>query len=147
MTDDPIRQSIVDEEHIKLLSLGYMVSGGFSALFSLFGLFYVFMGAMMSTVFSRMPQTEDKANQMPPQFIGWIFGAIGLAFLIFSVSFAILKFLAGSRLKQRRSRIFCMVVAGFTCLEFPYGTFLGVMTFIVLDRQSVIRLFSSPIPQ
>lgn len=147
MTDDFTRQSIIDEEHLKLLSLGYMVSGGFSALFSLFGLFYVFIGIAMTSFISRIAQSQNKPDQMPPQFVGWFFGAIGLAFLIFSVSFAILKFLAGSRLKQRSSRIFCMIVAGFTCLEFPYGTFLGVMTFIVLGRESVIRLFSPPAPQ
>jgi hypothetical protein len=147
MADDPIRQSIVDEEHLKLLFLGYMVSAGFSALFSVFGLFYVFMGGLMSAVFSRMPQPQDKADQMPPQYIGWIFGAIGLGIFILLATFGILKFLAGSRLKQRRSRVFCMIVAGFTCLEFPYGTFLGIMTFIVLGRESVIRLFDPPAPQ
>src|ERR1700686_1061868 len=111
MTDDFTRQSIVEEEHLKLLSLGYMVSGGFSALFFLFGLFYVFIGVAMTSFISRIAQSQNKPDQMPPQFVGWFFGAIGLAFLIFSVSFAILKFLAGSRLKQRRSRIFCMIVA------------------------------------
>ena len=147
MNGDPIHQSIVDEEHLKLPSLGYMVSGGFNALFSIFGLFYIFMGTMVSTFISRIPQSQDKANQMPPEFVEWFFGAIGLIFFVFAVTFGLLKFLAASRLKQRRSRVFCMVVAAFTCLEFPYGTFLGVMTFIVLGRDSVIRLFSPPAPQ
>jgi hypothetical protein len=147
MNGDPIRQSIVDEEHLKLLSLGYMVSGGFSAFFSLFGLFYAFMGGMMSAVMSNVPEPAGKAGQMAPQFVGWIFSAIGLALFAICVTFAILKFLAASRLKERRSRTFCMVVAAFTCLEFPYGTFLGVVTFIVLGRESVIRLFSPSGPQ
>jgi hypothetical protein len=38
------RQSIIDEEHLKLLSLGYMISAATSAFFSLFGLMYVAMG-------------------------------------------------------------------------------------------------------
>jgi hypothetical protein len=147
MNSDPIRQTIVDEEHLKLLSLGYMVSGGFNAFFSLFGLFYAFMGGMMSAVLSHIPEPAGKADQTPPQFVGWIFGAVGLTIFAFCVTFGILKFLAASRLKQRRSRVFCMVVAAFTCLEFPYGTFLGVVTFIVLGRESVIRLFSPPAPQ
>jgi len=41
MSDETLRQSIVDEEHLKLLSLGYIVSGGLAALFSLFGLLYL----------------------------------------------------------------------------------------------------------
>jgi hypothetical protein len=43
-----------------------------------------------------------------------------------------------------------MVVAGLSCLEFPYGTALGVFTFIALSRASVVRLFetnAAPQPQ
>ena len=34
-----------------------------------------------------------------------------------------------------------MVVAGFGCLEVPYGTALGVCTFLVLNRRSVEKVF------
>jgi len=52
------RQSIIDEEHLKMLSLGYVVSAAVSAFFSLFGLLYVFLGIMMRTVLSHLPQTS-----------------------------------------------------------------------------------------
>lgn len=42
---------------------------------------------------------------------------------------------------ERRSLTFCQVVAGLSCLELPYGTLLGVLTFVVAGRPSVGRLF------
>jgi hypothetical protein len=136
-------QSIVDAEHLKLLSIGYMISAGFNALFLLFGLFYVFMGVMVSEMIRLAPEVNTKPNQPPPALIGWIFAGIGMVFVTFALTFAILKFCAASKLKHRTSRIFCMVVAGLTCLEFPYGTALGAMTFMVLNRDSIVRLFET----
>ena len=141
MTDTVSRQSVIDEEHLALLSIGYMISGGFNALFSLFGLFYVLIGILVAT-FPAASNSTPKPGQMPAAF-GLIFAGIGLFFMAVLVTFAILKFRAASCLKQRKSRTFCMVVAGFTCLEFPYGTALGVWTFMTLGRESVVRLFDS----
>ena len=142
MSDEIVRQAIIDDEHLKLLSLGYMVSGGFAALFSLFGLFYAFIGIIMSLTFSHIPDTAPKAGGPPPAFIGWIFGGIGLVIFLAMITMAAAKFWVGLSIRRRKSRTFCMVVAGIGCLEFPYGTLLGVLTFIVLGRDSVARLFT-----
>ena len=143
MSEDDTRQSIIDEEHLKLLSLGYMVSAGITAFFSLFGLMYVFMGIMMSSFFSHMSETAANAGEQPPAFIGLVFACIGLAIFLCMIAMAVAKFLVARYIKRRKSRIFCMVVAGISCLEIPYGTFLGILTFVVLERASVARLFSS----
>jgi hypothetical protein len=143
MPDETDRQAIIDEEHLRLLSWGYMVSGGFAALFSFFGLFYMFIGAMMSLAVSKIAEGAAKPSEFPPAFVGLIFGGIGLGIFLFMVTIAILKFLTGRNLRHRKSKIFCMVIAGFSCLEFPYGTFLGVCTFMVLGRESVERLFNA----
>ena len=143
MSEEDIRQSIIDEEHLKLLSLGYMVSAGITAFFSLFGLMYVFMGIMMSSFFSHMSETAASAGEQPPVFIGLVFACVGLAIFLCMIAMAVAKFLVARYIKRRRSRIFCMVVAGISCLEIPYGTFLGVLTFVVLERASVARLFGS----
>jgi hypothetical protein len=37
----------------------------------------------------------------------------------------------------------CMITAGLSCLEMPYGTALGVMTFVVLSRPSVRQEFDA----
>jgi len=36
-----------------------------------------------------------------------------------------------------------MVMAGISCLEVPYGTVLGALSFVVLGRESVVQLFNS----
>jgi hypothetical protein len=138
------RQAVIDEEHLKLLSLGYMISAGFNALFACFGLFYALIGAVLGSSFAHVSRTGADANQLPPAFIGWIFAGIGMVLIAVSLTFAILKFCTASSLKRRTSRVFCMVVAGITCLEFPYGTGLGVLTFMALGRESVVRLFAHP---
>ena len=136
------RQSIIDEEHLKILSLGYVVSAGVSAFYSLFGLLYVFMGIMMSTTFSHLPQTpSNPAEAPPPVFVGWIFSFIGLAFFLTAIAVTAARFRAAWCIKHRKSRVFCMVIAGIGCLEFPYGTVLGIFSFLVLGRDSVVQLF------
>ncbi len=145
MSDEMVRQAIIDEEHLKLLSLGYIISAGTCAFFSLIGLMYMVMGILMNAIVSH--QTEEASKgQAPPTFVGWLFGAIGLGIFLFLVGMAAAKFRTAMCLKHRESRTFCMVVAGISCLEFPYGTVLGVLTFIALGRNSVAQLFKPPLP-
>ena len=145
MPDEIDRQTILDDEHLKLLSLGYIVSGGFTALFSLFALLYVFMGAVMTLALSSVPANPARANELPPAFVGYLLGGIGLGLFIAMIVVATLKFLTARNIRRRKSRIFCMAIAGLSCLEFPYGTFLGVLTFIVLLRDSVVRCFEAKV--
>lgn len=140
MADNEIRQQIKDEEHLKLLSLGYMVSAGMTAFFSLFGLMYVFMGTIFTSFLSYFPQAKNNPEP-PPDFIGWIFTGFGLAIFVFGVTIALLKWRASRCLKERHSITFCQVIAGLTCLSVPYGTLLGVLTFVVLARPSIVALF------
>jgi hypothetical protein len=143
MPEDSLRQSIIDDEHLKLLSLGCMISAGTSALFSLFGLFYAIMGIGMGFVFSHTQNVPSKADQPPPAFVGWLLAGIGTAIVLFMVALGASRWRASRCLKRHSSRTFCMVVAAITCLEFPYGTALGVLTFLVLGRESVVRVFNS----
>jgi hypothetical protein len=143
MSEEIIRQSVIDEEHLKLLSLGYMISAATAAFFSLFGLMYMVMGIIISAIISQKPGVARPTGQQPPAFIGWIFAAIGLGVFLIMILLAALKLRASSCIKNRKSRTFCMVMAGISCLEVPYGTVLGALSFIVLGRDSVVRLFNS----
>ena len=139
MSDETLRQAIIDVEHLKILSLGYLVSAGMAALFSLFGLLYAFMGVIIG---AATTEAARKANQSPPPvFVGWVFGIIGLVIFVLLIGMAILKLWTAQCIKRRRSRVFCMVVAAISCLEIPYGTLLGVFTFLVLGLNSVQCMF------
>lgn len=143
MSDELSRQSIVDNEHLKVLSVCYMISAGVSAFFSLFGLFYMAMGALMATAISQVPNNGTNGNQPPPALVGWLFGGIGFAMFVLMIVIGLLKLRAAFCIKQRRSRTFCMVVAALCCLGIPYGTLLGVFTFIILGRSSVMSQFGN----
>src|SRR5690349_16609808 len=123
-----------------------MVSAGVNAFMSLFGLMYLCMGIFMGEAFSHIPPGPGNAQGPPPQMFLWIFGGIGAMFFVGFLTFAGLKVRAGLCLKRRKSRTFCMVVAALSCLEIPYGTLVGVFTFIILGRPSVIRLFGETPP-
>jgi hypothetical protein len=144
MPEEFNRQSVVDEEHLKLLSICYMISAAISAVFSLFGLMYGAIGAFITEAIKRAPELAANAeNAPPPALIGWIFGGIGVALFLIWITMAGLKLGVAFSLKKRKARTFCMVVAAFECLGVPYGTLLGIFTFIVLGRDSVTRLFDA----
>jgi hypothetical protein len=136
--DEPTRQSILDEEHLRLLRIGYFIQGGITVFFSMFGVLYVFMGMLVSSM--PIPNTDGAGP--PPRFVGVIFALFGSVFLVAGAIFAVLQFLAAQGLGRRRSRTLCLVAAAVSCVFFPYGTVLGVFTFMVLGRPSVRSLFS-----
>ncbi len=137
------RQAIVDGEHLKLLYWGYIISGAFTAIFSVLGLFYAAMGGLMGIAIAQSAEAASKSGGSPPAFVGALLAAFGLAFFVVGATVTILKFVTARNLSRRKSRTFCMVIAGLTCLGIPYGTLLGIMTFIVLGRESVAKLFAS----
>jgi hypothetical protein len=133
------RQSIVDEEHLRLLPLFYWVSGGVTAFFSLYFLVYVALGLAMTFA----PTSVSSSSGSSPAIVGWFMFAIGLGGMLIVGTIATLKILTGFWIRKRRHPVMCMVAAGLSCFEMPYGTLLGVLTFIVLLRPSVSALFSA----
>ena len=126
-------QSLIDDEHLRLLRIGYFISAGQTAIFIPFGLVY----AVMGVVIAKFPGGGPPA----PPFMSWFFGIFGAVFAGLAAVAALLKLITAIRLKERRSRVLCLVTAGFSCLEIPYGTALGLMTFIVLARPNVKQQF------
>jgi hypothetical protein len=57
------------------------------------------------------------------------------------IALGICQIMAGRKLKECKSKTFCQVIAGITCLHFPTGTVLGILTFVVMNRPSVMTMF------
>lgn len=133
-------QAIVDEAHLNLLPIGYWVSAAFWGLYSLFMLGYF---ALIGTVFIAIP-VED-SEPMPSEVV-WIFLGALLLFLLVMAAIVTSKVLAGFWIRKREHRVATMVVAAIACLELPYGTLLGVATFIALARPSVKALYVRGMP-
>jgi hypothetical protein len=134
-----------DADHLNLLSIFHFVL----AATSIVGLAFLCLHyTVMSSVMDNPKIWESMKHQPnPPPFdprdffraFRWFYivmGAWGLASLVGNL-------LAGFCLRVRRERTFCLVVAGFNCVNFPLGTPLGIFTIIVLVRESVVRLFAS----
>lgn len=89
-----------------------------------------------------MQQTmAEGPDRPPPDWFGWLFFLMGLAFFIFGQAVSIAVILSGRYLKQRRRYWFSFVVACIACTFMPFGTVLGVLTLIVLCRPSVKTLY------
>ena len=138
MDIDP--QKILDDEHLRLLRIGYLIAGAFNALWAFFPLIYVAMGIFIMTIGS-LP--SHGRNEPAPQFIGLFFAIIGTGVSLLIATLAVLKLLTAKALRERKSRTLCLVTAGITCLAIPYGTALGVATFLLRSRPSVRAQFTS----
>ncbi len=131
-----------DQEHLRLLKIGYYVLAGMTCLFSLFGLLYAGIGGLLASgVFSK---STDPKND--PHAVGLIFFGLGFAFVILGLAIAALYFVTGRSLAEYRRRTFCLVMAGLSCFYIPWGTAIGVCTILVLIRPEVKNLFEPAVP-
>lgn len=126
-----------DSEHLKILSICYYVSSGLTLIFALFPAMYMFIGLMF--ISGGIPSSGSAPP--PPQGFGWILFVLGLCMTLVVLTLAVLEFIVARRLVQRRSRVMTMIVAGISCMSFPIGTTLGVFTFIILSRPSVVASY------
>jgi hypothetical protein len=126
-----------DEKYLNLLSIFHFVFAGLKALFSCVFLIHVVIGILMLC-------GAIDGNDAPPRFVGLFFIIFGLAFIIMSWILAGLMTALGVQLRRRTSRTFCLVVAGIECISMPFGTILGILTIVLLMKDSVKQLFEAP---
>jgi cellulose synthase/poly-beta-1,6-N-acetylglucosamine synthase-like glycosyltransferase len=132
-----------DLEQLKMLSIGHYILGGLTALFGLFPLIYVLVGA----AFIVSPPQGRPGDPPPPAAFGWFFVIFGAVFSLILWALAFGTIYAGRQIAKLQKYTFCLIMAGFNCMMFmPLGTILGVFTFIVLLRESVKQLFNGGPP-
>lgn len=140
-TPSPTPQRILDDEHLRLLSIFHYLKGGITALFACIPIIHVVLGL----VFIVAPHLLGHGNDQPPAFLGWLFVILGSFLILFGWAMAALVLIAGRCIGRRKHYTFCFVVACVECLSVPFGTVLGVFTILVLNRQSV-RMLIDPKP-
>ncbi len=136
--DSQRQQEILDQEHLRLLSIFHYVRAGITAFVACIPLVYVIVGVGMIIASQNV---TAKPNEPSLAVVGSMFAGIGLIIFVGGWLFAVLQFLVGRYISRRRHRAFCLVMSGVNCLGIPYGTLTGVMTFLVLGRDSVRALF------
>jgi hypothetical protein len=129
-----------DTEQLNLLAIFHYVVDGWlcSSLFSSF----LFSGWRHLHI-CRAARTAKPGEELPPEFLGWIFAVLGSVLFVIGIAMAICILIAGRCLSRPRCYSFALVMACVECLFIPFGTILGVFTIIVLLRESVKALFAA----
>ena len=128
-----------DTEHLRLLAIFHYIVAGLAAVFSFFPLLYTTIGGIF--IFAARHGTPKPGEELPPEFLGWIFIVLGLFLFLLGIAMAICVSIAGRCLSRRKCYSFALVIACIECLFIPFGTIVGVFTIIALSRESVKRLF------
>lgn len=127
-----------DVEHLRLLKIGYYIMAGITGFLTLFSLIYVGLGSL----FASGVVPESPGSNGDSRLAGFVFLGVGVFLFLLGALGVTVHFLTARGLRDRRRRVFCLVIAAISCLYIPWGTALGICTFIVLGRGSVKALFA-----
>lgn len=127
-----------DEEHLRLLALGFRICGVLLALCCSFGLIHTGFGLTMLS----NPGAFKGSGPPPPPFMGALFAFLGGSVVIGGWVLAYFVYSAAKWIERREGHTAVLVISGLLLLFQPLGMALGIMSFIVLLRPSVQALFA-----
>jgi len=131
---------LITAHDLRLLSIGYYIQAGIACFYTLLMLGYsTFATVLLANINKMAGQTNQQ--EIPPAVLSVISILIALMLSIFC-AYTVCMFLAGYWLRQFRNKMFIQVLAAFNCLAIPYGTLLGIFTFMVLQRPSAKQFFA-----
>jgi hypothetical protein len=133
-------QRKVDADHLRLLAVFHLIVAGLSLL----GIGFLVLHYTFMHLFLDNPNLwkGQKGGPPPAEFFAifkWFYVVMGG----FLVTASLGNLLSGLFIRKRKHRIFSLIVAGFDCIQIPFGTVLGVFTVIVLLRESVRELYDN----
>jgi len=140
----PAIQAALDANHLYLLEVGFYISSFLTALRFLWFLVIAGFFAIAGIGASFAAQKASAHGQEPPVFVFYLLAVVFGTLIILTLIFAALEFYAGICLKRRQHPVLIQVIAAFYCLSIPWGTALGVFTFMVLNRPTIRLLFARP---
>jgi len=133
-------QRKADAEHLRILSLCHFIMAGLTVA----GLGLLFFHWFMMHQFLESPSAWGGAPNAPSPREAWnVFRWFYLIFGTFTIVAGTANASSGWLIRNRRGRVFSLVVAGLNCMGLPFGTTLGVFTFVVLLRESVAELYAA----
>lgn len=142
MTKEEFKKRVLDEEHLRLLAVFHYVLGGLSIALSLM----LSMHLVMMTTFAANPEffNQGKSEISQPFPASEIFGIFAIVigiFMFLGITFGILQIMSGRFLKQKKRKLFSIIVAIPNLIFIPFGTILAILTLIVLERESIGTLY------
>ena len=100
--------------------------------------------ASPSTFVSATPTPHPANSGAPPVIFFRIVAGVMSGFVVVGWIAGALTLFSGSCIKKRKHRALVYVMAALNCLFIPYGTLLGVFTFIVLGSPEAIAEWNDP---
>lgn len=134
------REQVIDEEHLRLLSIGYYIAGGLHIAFASFFIIHFVFLIMLTSHPDLFPPTDHSvaiSSDAVLHIFTWVLGAI----IFLGWLFGGLTIYAGRCIKSRTRRTLSLVMAALNILAIPAGTIVGVCGLIVLSRSSIRRLY------
>jgi len=131
-------QRKIDADNLKLLAILHFVL----AAMSLLGIAFLFLHWLFMHTLIGNPEMwkNQKGGPPPEQFLAifyWFYAIFGGMILAAGIT----NVISGCMILKRRARVFSLIVAALDCMFFPFGTCLGVFTFVVLLRDTVREVY------
>jgi len=137
-TDPILRdQRKIDSSHLKILEIFYYITTGLAlAGILLLFLHYKFMSMVFTS--TNFPSYPPGSLANPFRVFIWFYLVLGALGILAGA----MNFFTAKSLSHRKHRSFIFVAAVLNCLSFPFGTVLGVITIILLLKDTVIIQFT-----
>jgi len=107
-----------DTEQLNLLGIFHYVVAGLAALFSFFPLLYTTVGVIF--IFAARHGTAKPGEDLPPEFLGWIFAVLGTLLFLIGIAMAICILITGRSIALCKRYSFVLVMACIECLFIPF---------------------------
>jgi hypothetical protein len=128
------------QHDLKILSICYYIMAAITGAYVLLiGAYISFIGAFLIHLPSQGARTEQL-----PEFIPGLLAGIGATVVGIGLLFTVCIAVAAWSLPKRRNYPLVVTAAVLNCLHIPFGTALGVFTFLVLNRPGVKDSFYMP---
>jgi hypothetical protein len=150
MPSDMIPLTEQDAEHLGLLVVFHYLFGAVGMVFTLPSVVFLVMGVQALT--GRM-ELIDATGASASTSDTWLLVIVATAWFVAGLTLSTCVLLAARFIRRCERYYFCLGVAAAACVVFPVGTTLGVLTILLLQRQTVKATFLeqtpglSPVPQ
>lgn len=119
------------KSYLDILAVFHYVNGGLTALVALAAIAFLGIGLGAASDWGRNFQAEPTCAIV----------AVIFFVLVLVGGYAVLNLLAGRALHTRNSRILVLITSGVNCLNIPFGTLLGIFTFVMMVDPQVEWMF------
>jgi len=129
-----------EANYLKILAIFHFVVAGIAGLFACFPIFHLIIGLSMLTG-QFFPSETGAEFPFPFTLFGLMFTLIPAAIIFLGWAFAIALAISGYFLLRKQHHLFCLIMAGISCIFMPFGTVLGVFTIVLLMQPYIKNQF------